>query len=164
MKRLIPYFLSLFFVVSLASVSLEARGRPPRAGQPAAQGHDPVRAQPAHSRAPSQAVRAESERKTTADLLQQNQRLNTRLESMLPPGSNPQAAAAGFKNLGQFVSAVHASRNLNIPFDQLKGRMTGPDAVSLGKAIKELKPGVDAKAEAKKAEKQAKKDLKESGA
>jgi hypothetical protein len=34
-------------------------------------------------------------------------------------------AAYGFKNLGQFVAATNVSKNLGIPFDQLKVQMTG---------------------------------------
>jgi hypothetical protein len=34
-------------------------------------------------------------------------------------------AAYGFKNLGQFVAATNVSRNLGIPFDQLKLQLTG---------------------------------------
>jgi len=64
--------------------------------------------------------------------------------------------------MGQFVAALHVSRNLNIPFDQLKAEMTGKSPMSLGKAIHEFNPNVDAKAETKKAEQQARKDIKES--
>jgi hypothetical protein len=105
-----------------------------------------------------------AQRKSTSELVEQNARLTSRLKELLPEGTEPQAAAAGFRNLGEFVSAVHVSRNLGIPFEYLKARTTGPDAVSLGKAIKELKPGVDPGAEVKKARKQAKRDLKEAGA
>jgi hypothetical protein len=70
-----------------------------------------------------------------------------------------QQAAAGFKNLGQFVAAVHVSHNLGIPFDELKSRMTGSNSVSLGTAIKSLKPEANYKAEAKRAQKQAKNDI-----
>jgi hypothetical protein len=98
--------------------------------------------------------------KTPGELLTQNTQLSERLATLLPAGTNVQDAAAGFKNLGQFVAAVHVSKNLGIPFEDLKTRVTGPEAVKLGKAIKELKPEVDATAEAKKAEKQAKQDLK----
>ena len=69
-------------------------------------------------------------------------------------------AAPGFKNQGQFIAALHVSRNLNIPFAQLKAEMTGKDHDNLGQAIHELKPAVDAKAEAKKAEGEAKADRK----
>lgn len=63
--------------------------------------------------------------------------------------------------MGQFVAALHVSRNLNIPFDQLKAEMTGKSPMSLGKAIHEFNPNVDAKAETKKAEQQARKDIKD---
>jgi hypothetical protein len=84
--------------------------------------------------------------------------LVTKLQPLLPPGTDMQVAATGFKNLGEFVAAVHVSHNLNIPFDQLKLRMTGTEPKSLGQAIKELKPSANAEAEVKRAEAQAKKD------
>ena len=98
--------------------------------------------------------------------LEQNHALSTNLQSLLPAGANLQDASKGFKNLGQFVAAAHVSHNLNIPFDQLKAKVTGHGAVQLGKAIHSLKPEMDSKAadaEAKKAEKQAKETIKESG-
>lgn len=91
--------------------------------------------------------------------LASNTQLASKLQSLLPPGTNLQTAAQGFKNLGQFVAAVHVSHNLGIPFDQLKAKMTGPGAESLGKAIHELKPDADAKAEIKKAKHEAHSDL-----
>jgi hypothetical protein len=57
---------------------------------------------------------------------------------------------------------VHVSKNLGIPFDHLKAKMTGEDAVSLGKAIQELKPEAEAEAEARKAQQQARQDIKNS--
>ncbi len=79
-------------------------------------------------------------------------------------GQDAQTACAGFKNLGQCVAAAHVAKNLDFPggFDALKAKVTGTGAVSLGKAIKGFAPDVDAKAEAKKANKQASDDLKES--
>jgi hypothetical protein len=78
-------------------------------------------------------------------------------------GQDAATACSGFKNLGQCVAAAHVAKNLNIPggFDALKAKTTGSGAVSLGKAIQELAPDADAKAEAKKANKQASDDLKE---
>ena len=78
-------------------------------------------------------------------------------------GQDAAAACSGFKNLGQCVAAAHVAKNLNIPggFDTLKTKMTGNGAVSLGKAIQGLAPDADAKAEAKKANKQASDDMKE---
>jgi hypothetical protein len=90
--------------------------------------------------------------------LAQNTELSSKLQGLLPAGTNLQTAAGGFKNLGQFVAAVHVSHNLGIPFDQLKAKMEAGQ--SLGKAIQDLKPAVNAKDEARKAEKQAKEDVK----
>ncbi len=103
-----------------------------------------------------------SAQKTPGELLTQNTKLASKLQPLLPQGSDLQTAAAGFKNLGQFVAAVHVSHNLGIPFEDLKAKMTGPDSESLGKAIHQLKPDAHAKAEAKRANKQAKDDLHES--
>lgn len=95
-----------------------------------------------------------------------NSHLNTSLTSALGksgvtiPGGNLQTACGGFKNLGACVAAMHVSQNLNIPFADLQSRMTGSGAVSLGKAIQQTAgTGVNAKAEAKKANKQAKADI-----
>lgn len=168
MKRTAYFVLSAIVILFLANVPAGARGgqhgRPPGAGQPPAHGPERGRAPEHQTGARSPETSIHSERKTPAQLLEQNTQLSSRLEGLLPEGAHVQDSAAGFKNLGAFVAAVHVSHNIGIPFEQLKARTTGPDAVSLGKAIKELKPGVDAKAEVKKAKKQAKKDLKESGA
>ena len=99
-------------------------------------------------------------RKTIDQKLDGNPKLSSKLQSLLPAGTDLKTAAAGFKNFGQFVAAVHVSNNLGIPFDQLKAKLTGDNAESLGKAIKELKPDADAKTEAKKAQQQAKDDQK----
>jgi hypothetical protein len=97
--------------------------------------------------------------KTAGQLLTQNTKLASKLQSLLPPGTDLQTAAAGFKNLGQFVAAVHVSKNLGIPFDQLKAAMIGPPKESLGKAIQQLQPSANAKAAVKTANKQADQDL-----
>ena len=91
--------------------------------------------------------------------LSSNTKLASKLQSLLPPGTDLQTAASGFKNLGQFVAAVHVSHNLGIPFDQLKAKMQGPPTESLGKAIHELKPDANAKAQTKTAESEAHNDL-----
>jgi len=103
-----------------------------------------------------------SGQKTPGELLTQNTKLASKLQGLLPPKTDLQAAASGFKNLGEFVSAVHVSHNLDIPFSDLKAKLTGPKAESLGKAIHDLKPDADAKAEVKKAKHEADDDLKES--
>jgi len=80
-----------------------------------------------------------------------NPKLEARLLTLLPAGTNIPDASQGFKNWGQFVAAVHVSNNLNIPFADLKARMTGfaPGAtpgstvqtapMSLGQAIQSFK-------------------------
>ncbi len=101
-------------------------------------------------------------KQSPTQVLSQNTKLSSNLDKLLPNGMNAQQACDGFKNLGQCVAAIHVAHNLNIPFADLKTKMTGKGAESLGKAIKTLKPDADAKAEAKKANKQAEKDLNES--
>jgi hypothetical protein len=107
--------------------------------------------------------------RTPGQLLSNNTQLSTKLSSLLPAGTNLQTAADGFRNLGQFVAAVHVSHNLGIPFDQLKCTelatvaacpgMTVPSKGShLGQAIQTLKPtmsSTDSKSAAKQAEKEA---------
>jgi len=104
----------------------------------------------------------DSKGSSVSDHLEDNTKLANKLQSLLPPGTNLQQAAQGFKNLGQFVAAVHVSHNLGIPFDQLKAKMIGPPKESLGDAIHALKPTANAKEEAKKGEKQAKHDIDDS--
>lgn len=98
-------------------------------------------------------------------VLDHNAELSSKLEGLLGlSGPNALSAlktdASGFKNFGQFVAAVHVSHNLSIPFSELQAKMTGSNAVSLGKAIQELKPDADAKNEAQKAGIQADSDVK----
>jgi hypothetical protein len=96
--------------------------------------------------------------------LEKSPNLGPRLQTLLPAGTNVTDAAAGFKNLGQFVSAAHVSNNLGIPFDSLKQEMMAGS--SLGKAIQTLKPDMpkaEVKREMKRAEVQAKADLNPQG-
>jgi hypothetical protein len=104
--------------------------------------------------------------KNPGGVLDHNSHLSAKLEGLLGL-SGPNALqtlkndASGFKNFGQFVAAVHVSHNLDIPFSDLQTKMTGPDAVSLGKAIQNLKPSADSKNEAKKATAEASEDVNE---
>ena len=95
--------------------------------------------------------------KTPDQILTQNTKLSQSLANLLPPGTNLADASKGFKNLGQFVAAVHVSHNLDIPFAELKSKMASGE--NLGQAIGDLKPDVNAKGEAKKANKQARETL-----
>jgi hypothetical protein len=68
-----------------------------------------------------------------------NAKLEQKLKLLLPAGTNMNDAAKGFKNWGQFVAAVHVAHNLNIPFTQLKAKMTGTTPMSLGQAVQALR-------------------------
>jgi hypothetical protein len=96
-----------------------------------------------------------------SDVLSHNTAIAGKISALT--GQDAQTACSGFKNLGQCLAAAHVAKNLNIPggFDALKAKITGTGSVSLGKAISELSPNVNAKAEIKKANKQANDDLKE---
>ncbi len=102
-------------------------------------------------------------RPTVGDQLARNTNLASRLQALFPAGTDLKKESAGFRNLGQFVAAAHVSHNLDIPFDQLKAKMTGDHPESLGKAIQDLKPAANAKTEADKAEKEADTDVKDAG-
>jgi hypothetical protein len=97
-----------------------------------------------------------------SDVLSHNTAIAGKIHTLT--GQDAQAACDGFKNLGQCVAAAHVAKNLDIPggFDALKAKVTGSGGVSIGKAIEQLSPRANAKAEAKKANKQASDDLKES--
>jgi hypothetical protein len=96
------------------------------------------------------------------DKLADNTKLAAKLQGLLPKGTDLTLASSGFKNLGQFVAAVHVSHNLGIPFDQLKTQMMGPPKESLGKAIHTLRPDTNSKSAISKANKQAKQDIDDS--
>ena len=90
-----------------------------------------------------------------------------KLKAVLPDGTDINLATAGFKNFGQLNAAVNVSQNLGIEFADLKAAMTGTTLAgaktneptkSLGQAIQQFKPGVNAEAEATAATAQATKD------
>jgi hypothetical protein len=89
-----------------------------------------------------------------------NPALAARLQPLVPSGMTLAAAASGFKNQGQFIAALHVSRNLNIPFAQLKAAMTGANHDSLGQAIQQLRPTANVKTAAQTAEREASEDIK----
>jgi hypothetical protein len=97
--------------------------------------------------------------------LANNPTLSARLLALMPSGTTiPQLmdAAKGFRNQGQFIAALHAAKDLGISFATLKAEMTGADHDSLGQAIHELKPSLDAttvKTDVTNARNEAKADL-----
>ncbi len=99
------------------------------------------------------------EQTTIASRIESNDKLASRVKLLLPAGMSLADASSGFKNQGQFIAALHVSQNLNIPFDQLKAKMTGTDHMSLGAAVHSLRPDLPADEtgkEVKKAEAQTK--------
>jgi hypothetical protein len=96
--------------------------------------------------------------KTMNDRLQTNTKLSSQISKLT--GMPATQACSGFKNLGQCVAAAHVAQNLGLSFTDLRSKMTGSGSESLGKAIQDLGgPKVNAKSEAKKANKQAQADL-----
>lgn len=97
--------------------------------------------------------------------IQKQPNLVTRLQPLLPQGVPVETAAAGFKNTGQFIAALHVSKNLGIPFADLKTQMTGPEPKPLGECVRTLKPDLspaEVKKEVERAKRQAREDERES--
>jgi len=61
-----------------------------------------------------------------------------RLKGMLPEGMTIEQATTGFRNQGQFIAALNASRNQGVSFADLQTAMT-VDGLSLGQAVKQLR-------------------------
>jgi hypothetical protein len=90
--------------------------------------------------------------------LPKNPRLVERLRGLLPPNTEMNLAATGFRNQGQFVAAVHVSNNLGLNFADVKTRMV-TNGMSLGQAIHDLRGNVDSETAANVAIRQAQQDL-----
>jgi hypothetical protein len=147
------------------TVSSGRAGGPPSgigasSGQRGPGEHGSVNAQ--ENRGPrTESATERSARNEMSAKLTENPQLASRLQTMLG-GANLETAADGFKNFGQFVAAVHVSKNLEISFDQLKTEMI-TNKQSLAQAVQTVKPELTESAaneEAKKAETQASQDLK----
>ncbi len=101
-----------------------------------------------------------------AQKISANPQLASRITTLLPSGLTLDQASAGFRNQGQFIAAVHVSHNLNIPFADLKSAMVGTTGssgatrpLSLGQAIHQLRPNVDADDAAKRGVSEADNDI-----
>jgi len=70
------------------------------------------------------------------------------LAKLLPSGTDLRSAASGFASLGDFVAALHVSRNLQVSFADLKAKIVGGG--NLGSAIAALRPDTDSQIEARK--------------
>ena len=155
MKRSILIFSALTVILFLSlSAALAQIGGGGTTGQTPPM-HPPLDPNRAQGAGPS----GDTSNKTPGELLMQNTQLNSQIQSLLPPGTDTQTAVKGFKSLSQFVAAVHVSKNLGIPFDDLKAKITGSNAVSLVKAVQELQPSANAKEAAKEGNRQAKQDI-----
>jgi hypothetical protein len=110
-----------------------------------------------------------------AQKISSHPQLATKLTPLLPTGMTLNQASSGFRNQGQFIAALHVSKNLKIPFAQLKATMLGTSTgtatatsttenatnpMSLGQAIHKLRPTADADTEAQHATVQASVDVK----
>jgi hypothetical protein len=122
-------------------VGLVSHGAPP-------QFSDPARVAP-KAVTPSAVVQSRAasasmgSRMPVANRIAANPALASRIQLLLPAGVTLQSAATGFSSQDRFLAALHVSKNLNIPFSQLKAEMTGADHDSLAKAIQDLRPGMD---------------------
>jgi hypothetical protein len=121
-----------------------------------------------------------------AQKISSNRGLQPKVSALLPTGMTLNQASLGFKNQGQFLAALHVSRNLGIPFADLKTAMTGvrpattgttggttagttggtttgtttsPTTLSLGQAIHKLRPSADTVTATTTAEHQASAEL-----
>jgi hypothetical protein len=81
----------------------------------------------------------------------------THLAALVPAGMSTEEACTGFKSVKDCAASLHASQNLNIPFGDLKAKVTGGQG--LGAAIHALKPDANSRVEMKKAESQAQDDI-----
>ena len=179
---IVPAFAMWLFVAGAAAQGRGQTGRVGGGGIPGAQGPLGVpRSHPANTPRQGNGPGAGHEAapvgpKSPTTLLEQNTQLSKNLASFFPDGTDLLAQANGFKNLGAFVSAVHVSHNLGIPFDQLKCTelgtakaaasgticpvvVTNAKGMSLGKAIQQAKPDADSAEAVRDAEREAKKDI-----
>ena len=160
MKKILTFMFVLSFVLYLSTATF-AQGR---GSIPATHGVDHDRDISHDKSQPGKEARQDHNEANFEARIERNPELKSKLESMLPAGENLKTAASGFKNEGQFIATLHVSKNLGIPFDQLKAKMMGSNPpMPLGQAIHALKPNMsekDVDKEIDKAEKEAKVDEK----
>jgi len=104
----------------------------------------------------------------------QEKKLSVGLQAILPARTTLKDACTAFKSLDDCVASLHASNNLKIKFNCLKWDVTAvrpngdvkscevpTKAMSLSRAIHDLKPETDAKSEARNAERRAREAIKD---
>jgi len=174
-KRSIVTALSLVVILWLAGTSAWAQGKsggshPGGGAGGAGMPRGSSAGNSASSNSSTHGSKASSESSPGEVLSHNNGKLNTKLseklqdQGLLPAGTDLKTACAPFRTLGQCIAAIHVSHNLggSCTFAGLTSAMTGTPKESLGKAIQGCDPHVSAKAEAKKATKQADKDISDS--
>src|SRR4029077_6746754 len=155
--------ISLGVVLYFSGMSTYAQGKgqggvqAPSVNQGHSQSSSKVKTKPdehsEHAGATGHGPKAEAWQLKINERFQNDAKFRARMESLLPQGMDLKTAESGVKNHGQFIAALHVSKNLGISFDQLKAKMTGVtvDAkgqttnstpISLGKAIHELRPNI----------------------
>jgi hypothetical protein len=95
---------------------------------------------------------------TTRALPAASPELHARLKPVLNPGTDLTLAAEGFRTAEQFAAVVHAARNTGTPFPVLKHRVL-EDRMTLAAALRQEKPGINAVAEATRAQTMARGDV-----
>jgi hypothetical protein len=118
--------------------------RPPQAQGPRTerptQAQGPKTERPQRPEQANRGNQGDQDGRTIASNIARNPQQEARLKAMLPAGMTLEQAADGFRNQGQFIAALEASKNQNIAFADLKAKMTGDTPLSLGQAIQELRP------------------------
>ncbi len=166
MKFVLPSVI-LLSLMAAAALSPAAATAAATAGQAARTAATPAAPRvkaltPTPDSAPKTTAKTETAGKPAdfGERIERNPQLASRVHALLPPGVDLKTAAEGFKNEGQFLAALHASKNLNISFGLLRSKVIGHK--SLGQAIHELQSETNAKAAAKAAEDEAAADIKTS--
>ena len=107
---------------------------------------------------------------------EKERKLTLQLQALLPPKTTLREACSGFTSLEDCVAALHVSRNVKLKFNCLKWEMTAArpsgdiksceapprdKTLPLDKAIHILNSDVDARAQAKSAQRRAREDIKD---
>ena len=183
MKNLLTFLLTVTVLVFLSGASASAQGKGPGNSASVGQGHGQGGG---HDQ-----VKTGSDPKSNHDShadwqtkfnerFQNDTAFATKIKNLLGPNTTDaqvQAAMMGFERRGQFMSTMHVAKNLDIPFDALKAKITGVSTnqagqtvttapMSLGTAIHALKPTLtqdQVNDAVKKADKQASEDTEKTG-
>ena len=165
-----------WFAVGLGTLAMIAGPQMAAAQDSAGTAKETVSSQPTHWYSPARykkynpvnLVRRDS--RTASEELAANpdedKKLTTELQSILPPHTDVKDACSAFKTVEDCVAAIHASHNVGVKFECLKWNLTAvkpaagakscaePETdrpITLERAIRALKPDADAKYEAKNA-------------